>query len=70
MQKKKKKKKKKRQAQVREKEYPSVKKRKKIPLWKRLVLTELRAGVQILNKEVAVKPKFVIHNVSNEVSFY
>ena len=30
----------------------------KIPLWKRLVLTELHAGVQTSNDEVAVQPKF------------
>ena len=45
-------------------------KKEKNPWWKRLVLAELQAGVQIPNKEVAVKPKFVIHNVKNEVSFY
>ena len=44
-------------------------KERELPLWKRLVLAELHAGVQILNKEVAVKPKFTIHNVKNEVSF-
>ena len=43
-------------------------KEKKLPLWKWLVLAELQAGVQILNKEVAVKPKFTIHNVKNELS--
>ena len=47
----------------------SVKEKKHIPLWKRLVLAELHAGVQISNKEVAVKPKFAIHNVKSEVSF-
>ena len=46
----------------------SVKIRKK-PLFKRLVVAELHAGVQILNIEVAVKPKIAIHNVRNEVSF-
>ena len=51
-----------------EKKNQSVKKRKKLPLWKRLVLAELHAGVQSLNKEVAVKSKFTIHNVKNEVS--
>ena len=40
------------------------------PLGERLVLVELRAGVQISNKEVAVKPKSVIHKVKNQVSFY
>ena len=45
-------------------------KERELPSWKRLVLAELHAGVQILNKEVAVKPKFTIHNVKNEVSFY
>ena len=44
-------------------------KKKKIPLWKRLVLAELHSGVQISNIKVAVKPKFAIHNVKNEVSF-
>ena len=44
-------------------------KEKGLPLWKRLVLAELHAGVEILNKEVAVKPKFTIHNVKNQVSF-
>ena len=34
-------------------------KEKKSPWWKRLVLAELHADVQISNKEVAVKPKFV-----------
>ena len=43
--------------------------KKQIPLWKRLVVAELHAGVQISNKEVAVKPKFAIHNVKSEVSF-
>ena len=32
-------------------------------------MAELHAGVQISNKEVAVKTKFAIHNVKNEVSF-
>ena len=32
------------------------------------MLAELHAGVQSLNKEVAVKSKFTIHNVKNEVS--
>ena len=44
-------------------------KEKALPLWKRLVLAELHAGVQILNKEFAIKPKFTIHNVKNQVSF-
>ena len=44
-----KKKKKKKQTQ-RKKEYHSVRKRKKIPSWKRLVLAELHAGVQISKK--------------------
>ena len=43
--------------------------KQQIPLWKRLVLAELHAGVQISNKEVAVKPKFAIHNVKSEVFF-
>ena len=42
---------------------------KRIPLWKRLVLAELPASVQISNKEFAVKPKLAIHNVKNEVHF-
>ena len=63
----KKKKKKKETAQRRKKGYQSVKKRKKL-LWKWLVLAELQAGVQISNKEVAVTPKFTIHNVKNELS--
>ena len=33
-----------------------------IPLWKLLVLAELHACVQISTKEVAVKPKFAIHD--------
>ena len=48
---------------------PFCQEKEKKFLWKRLVLAELRAGVQILNKEFAVKPKFAIHNVKNEVSF-
>ena len=40
------------------------------PWWKRLVLAELHVGIQISNKEVAVKPKFVIQKVKTEVSFY
>ena len=59
----------KRTGQRRKKEYHSVKKRIKIPMWKRLVLSELHAGVQISNKEVAVKPKFAINDVKNKVSF-
>ena len=43
--------------------------KKKDPLLKRPVLAELHAGVQISNKEVAVKPKFAMHDVKNEVSF-
>ena len=43
--------------------------KKKDPLLKRPVLAELHAGVQISNKEVAVKPKFPMHDVKNEVSF-
>ena len=42
----------------------------KKPWWKRLVLAELHVGIQISNKEVAVKPKFVIQKVKTEVSFY
>ena len=55
------KKKKKKNAQRRKKEYQSVKKRKSDSYW--------RSSVQILNKEVAVKSKFTIHNVKNQVSF-
>ena len=45
--------------------------KEKNPLWKWLVLVELHTlGIQISNKEVSVKPKFVKHNVKNEVSFY
>ena len=43
-----------------------IKKGKKIPLWKRLILVELHAGVLILNKEVAVEPKLAIYDVKNE----
>ena len=43
--------------------------KEKNPSWKRLAVAELHAGVQISNKEVAVKTKFAIHNVKNEVSF-
>ena len=35
---------------------------KNIPLWKLLVLAELHACVQISTEEVAVKPKFAIHD--------
>ena len=59
---KKKKKKERKEKQTQGKEYHSVKKRK-IPLWKWLVLAELHTGVQISNKEVAVKPKFAIQNI-------
>ena len=55
-------KKKRKEKQTQGKEYHSVKKRK-IPLWKWLVLAELHTGVQISNKEVAVKPKFAIQNI-------
>ena len=48
-------------------ESPLYKKGKKIPLWKRLILVELHAGVQILNKEVAVEPKLAINDVKNEI---
>ena len=58
----KKKKKERKEKQTQGKEYHSVKKRK-IPLWKWLVLAELHTGVQIPNKEVAVKPKFAIQNI-------
>ena len=42
---------------------PFCQEKEKKFLWKRLVLAELHAGVQISNKEFAVKPKFAIHNV-------
>ena len=58
----KKKKEERKEKQTQGKEYHSVKKRK-IPLWKWLVLAELHTGVQISNKEVAVKPKFAIQNI-------
>ena len=48
---------------------PFCQEKKKIPLWKRMVLTELHDGVQISNKEVAVKPKFAIRDVKHGVSF-
>ena len=41
----------------------------KFILWKWLVLAELHIGVHISNKEVAVNPKFALHDVRNEVSF-
>lgn len=41
---------------------PFCQEKKKIPLRKWLVLVELYTGVQILNKEVAIKPKFAIHD--------
>ena len=44
---------------------PICQEKKKLPLWKRLVLAELHADVQILNKEVVVKPKLTIHNAKN-----
>ena len=62
------KKEKKKQAQRRTKVLSREKKEKK-SLLKRLVVAELHAGVQISNKEVAVKPKIAIHDVRNEVSF-
>ena len=40
--------------------------KKEIPLSKWLALAELHAGVQILNKEVTIKPKLAISNVKNE----
>ena len=43
-----------------------IKKGKIIPLWKRLILVELHAGVLTLNKEVAVEPKLAIYDVKNE----
>ena len=53
-----------------ERKYHFVKKRKENLLRKRLVLAELNAGIQISNREVAVKPKIAIHDVENEVSFF
>ena len=44
--------------------------RKEIHLRKRLVLAELHAGVQISNKEVAVKPKFSIHYLKRSFLFF
>ena len=41
----------------------------KIILWKRLVLAELHAGFQNSNNEVAVQPKFAIHDVKKKVFF-
>ena len=41
----------------------------KIKSGRRLVVAELYAGVQISNREVAVKQKFAKHDVKNEVSF-
>ena len=66
---KKKKRKKKKRLKEERKSTNLSRKEKALPLWKRLVLAELHAGVQILNKEVAIKPKFTIHNVKNQVSF-
>ena len=43
--------------------------KKKDPLLKRPVLAELHAGVQISNKEVAVKPKLAIHDVKTRFLF-
>ena len=51
-----------------ERKYHFFKKRKENLLRKRLVLAELHAGIQISNREVAVKPKIAIHDVENEVS--
>ena len=45
------------------KESTILSRKEKISLWKWLVLTELHAGVQISNKEVAVKPKLAMHDV-------
>ena len=53
-----------------ERKYHFVKKRKENLLRKRLVLAELHAGIQISNREVAVKPNIAIHDVENEVSFF
>ena len=66
---KKKKRKKKKRLKEERKSTNLSRKEKALLLWKRLVLAELHAGVQILNKEVAIKPKFTIHNVKNQVSF-
>ena len=60
----------KKRAQRRRKENHSVKKRKTILYESDWYWLELRAGVLISNKEVAVKPKSVIHKVKNQVSFY
>ena len=52
-----------------ERKSTTLARKEKNPSWKRLAVAELHAGVQISNKEVAVKTKFAIHNVKNEVSF-
>ena len=64
---------KKSKAEEKKKKHPKKKERvlfcqekKEIPLSKWLVLAELHAGVQILNKEVTIKPKLAISNVKNE----
>ena len=33
-----------------------------------LALVELHDGVQILNKELTVKPRFAMHDIKNKVS--
>ena len=66
----KKKRPKKKQAQQNEKEYHSVKKRKKSFVKVTGTGGAPHTGIQISNKEVSVKPKFVKRNVKNEVSFY
>ena len=52
-----------------ERKNTTLARKEKNPSWKRLAVAELHAGVQISNKEVAVKTKFAIHNVKNDVSF-
>ena len=65
-----KKREKKKETGPKKKESTILSRREKISLWKRLVLAELLAGEQrIKNKEVAVKPKFAMHDVKNEVFF-
>ena len=64
------KKEKKKETGPKKKESTILSRREKISLWTRLVLAELLAGEQrTKNKEVAVKPKFAMHDVKNEVFF-
>ena len=54
---------------IRNMEYGKIFVHGKIKSGRRLVVAELYAGVQISNREVAVKQKFAKHDVKNEVSF-